>query len=144
MDDQSFGRLIEGVSSKGSENGFETLTPFERVVYCLQWFEFEVLQGGLGAFYMNSSGDHALATIDALEEAGAHVCARVLRKVHRLFPGGSPAPAQKERAGQVEKLLRRARGDVFEKYEEEMAEQVDTLSEMLHAYVERTLVDRPD
>src|SRR5262249_20633352 len=46
--------------------GFDGLTGPQRVVYCGSQFDAEVCNGGIMQFFGNSSGDHAVETLEAL------------------------------------------------------------------------------
>lgn len=46
--------------------GFEGLTSPQRIVYCAFLFDAEVCNGGIMQFFGNSSGDHAVDTLEAL------------------------------------------------------------------------------
>lgn len=52
------------------QNGFESLTEPQRVVYCAFLFDAEVCNGGIMQFFGNSSGDHVVETLAALRELG--------------------------------------------------------------------------
>lgn len=67
--------LIDVVSKKCLENGFEALSESERVVWLISWADFEVNLGGATGYLYNSAGDHlpdlpgAFATIGCAELA---------------------------------------------------------------------------
>lgn len=52
------------------KDGFEVLSPEQRVVYCAFLFDMEVCNGGLMQFFANSSGDHVEDTLEALAVLG--------------------------------------------------------------------------
>ncbi len=64
------GVLATPVMRRLDEGGFEGLTHAQRVVYCAIVFDGEVCNGGLMQFFVNSSGDHAVETLEALRELG--------------------------------------------------------------------------
>ena len=51
--------------------GFENLSRKERRIVVLEALEGDVMNGGLGQYFFNSSGDLALEALDALKELGA-------------------------------------------------------------------------
>jgi HEAT repeat protein len=56
------------VIGRVSKEGYEALSQEQRVVYCAFLFDAEVCNGGLMQFFGNSSGDHAVDTLNALAE----------------------------------------------------------------------------
>jgi hypothetical protein len=86
MDPNDAAALLDRVSKRARELGISTLSPSEGIIFCVDWLDFEVVQGGLETFYMNTTGDHADITVEALEAIGATECAAGLRSLHTLFP----------------------------------------------------------
>lgn len=58
------------VIDRVSQEGYESLSHAQRVVYCVFLFDAEVCNGGLMRFFGNSSGSHAVDTLAALSELG--------------------------------------------------------------------------
>ena len=58
------------VIDRVGRHGYALLSREQRVVYCAFLFDAEVCNGGLMQFFGNSSGDHAIDTLDALSELG--------------------------------------------------------------------------
>jgi hypothetical protein len=57
---------VDFVLDRVQKVGFEGLTAPQRVVYCGFLFDAEVCNGGIMQFFGNSSGDHAVETLEAL------------------------------------------------------------------------------
>ena len=57
---------IKFILERVKEVGFQCLTPPQRVIYCGFEFDSEVCNGGLLQFFGNSSGNHAVETLEAL------------------------------------------------------------------------------
>jgi len=108
--------------------GYEALTPSEQVVFCLDGLEREVNNGGFHQFFLNSSGDHSLATPPALRALGAVRVAAIVEQALAVFPAGRPAQEPSRRRAQVEALGESQLGDLerldaaFRKYPEPLAE----------------------
>jgi hypothetical protein len=137
--DDDFLDLLNSVSKKARESGFSTLDLRERIIYCVDWLQFEVAQGGLETFYSNSAGNNAVATVEALGVIGAHECAGALRALHALFPGGTPAEDQAVRGEQIDQLRSQQGSMIFRELEERLTPELDALPEMLEAYLNRAV-----
>jgi HEAT repeat protein len=57
---------VKFVLDRAQKVGFEGLTVPQRVVYCGFLFDAEVCNGGIMQFFGNSSGDHAVETLESL------------------------------------------------------------------------------
>ena len=67
--------------------GYDRLTQPQRVVYCASCFDAEVCNGGLMQFFGNSSGDHAVDTLEALEQlAHAEAVTALTKAIHAVGP----------------------------------------------------------
>jgi hypothetical protein len=84
--------------------GYDSLTPAERVVYCLDALEREVNNGGFRQFFLNSSGDYSLDTPGALRTLGAVRVADIVEQALAVFPGRQPAQEPSLREAQVDAL----------------------------------------
>ena len=83
-------------------------------------FEDEVLNGGVGQFFANGSGDMAQETVLALERIGNARAAGLLKEALRSFPGGQ-APKDRE--------ARNAQMDDFDEATVQQLEQFTSLIE---------------
>lgn len=81
--------VMNACDAKAQRIGLARLTSIERVVVLVSRANFEIELGGLDAFYYNSAGDEAVATVAALEAVGATHAASTLREANDLFPGGA-------------------------------------------------------
>ena len=69
----------------------EGLSVRERTGFCIYLLEMEVNNGGFHQFILNSSGQFALQTVDALQKIGADKTASLLGKAISIAcPGGYP------------------------------------------------------
>ena len=67
--------------------GYDRLTQPQRVVYCASCFDAEVCNGGLMQFFGNSSGDHAVDTLEALEQlAHTEAVTALTKAMHAVGP----------------------------------------------------------
>lgn len=94
--------VMNSCDAKAKRVGLKRLTAAERVVVLVSRANFEIELGGLDAFYYNSAGDEAVATVTALEAVGATHAASTLREANALFPGGSPPRDREERFASLE------------------------------------------
>jgi hypothetical protein len=109
-DDTEFAiAMSDLVFAREATVGYQQLTAAERVVFCLDQLEREVNNGGFEQFFENSSGDHALDTIEALRTLGATATAALVAEAVRVFPQGRPATDRAERQRQVARLDEQAR-----------------------------------
>jgi Domain of unknown function (DUF4375) len=76
---------------------------------------------------VNSSGDHARETVEALRMIGAAHTASLVERALAVFPGGAPSPDRDARVAEVEALSddQRARWDeldeAFYRYDDDLA-----------------------
>ena len=77
--------IIDACDRKFRAQGLERLTPKERLVVLASWANFEVEQGGMGAFFHNLSGTYARETVAALIELGAMDEAAAINKGRELL-----------------------------------------------------------
>jgi hypothetical protein len=80
--------VMDGCDGKGDRVGLDKLTPLERTISLVSRFNFEVELGGLGTFYYNSAGQHAIEIVKALKAIGAKQAAAALESANRLLPLG--------------------------------------------------------
>jgi hypothetical protein len=126
----ALGDLIHG----GSGGPFETLRPAERVAHCIDGLEREVNCGGFHCFFLNSAGDQARETVEALRAIGAPHTASLVERAMAVFPDGAPSPDHDRRQGEVDAVPEEAHAqwealdEIFFRYEED-------LTALLRAYV---------
>lgn len=113
---------------------FEDLSRPEQVFRAIWELESEVNNGGFEQYYANSSGDTALAVVEALEAIGAREAARIVKAAHGVFPEGRPSPDATERQSALEELgpdsLAR-----LEELDQEFFRYPDNLTALLYDYV---------
>jgi len=83
-------RLADRLQTRAREQGYAWLNDRESVVVDVWWLEAEVNNGGFHLFFLNSPGDRAPHTIDALLRIGARRTAAILSEACAKFPGGVP------------------------------------------------------
>lgn len=64
----------------------EKLAPCEKVIYLCQAFEAEINNGGFSQFFINSTGDYSMETVDSLIEIGAKKTADLMKRAISIFP----------------------------------------------------------
>lgn len=72
-----------------------------QVVHFIDQMDFEVMQGGVLGWLINSSGKYGPETVKAFEAVGAHQCATIVRDILGFFPGGTLADEDQERVRQI-------------------------------------------
>jgi hypothetical protein len=96
-------------------------------IYLVGVFEGEVVQGGFRKFFGDASGDHALDTLQALREVGAHVCVELLEKALAIFPDAAPETDRSARLSQLSRLDAETPG-AFDALDELFVAHVDSQS----------------
>ena len=132
-DPNSFSIAISDLVAQ-SPRSLADLRPAERVVWCVSELEREVNNGGFVIFFMNSAGDLASETVDALETVGAHRVASLLREAMAVFPPPGPATNRTVREAQVEALPDTAT-ETWNRLDEQFFRYPDDLSGLLRAHV---------
>ena len=93
--------------------------PPQRIIYLLDAFNLEMLNGSVDQYFYNSAGDLAPETVTALREAGLEKHAAALQKCVEMF--GAPYPADNAArrkgwfSGSNESVLAKLRSAAFEK-----------------------------
>lgn len=64
------------------------LNSSQKTLVIIENLEREVNNGGFHQFYLNSSGDYANETIEALKNIGAKKLVEIVRKANSEFPNG--------------------------------------------------------
>jgi hypothetical protein len=99
-----------------------------------------VNNGGFHQFFLNSAGDHARETVEALGAIATPHTASLVERAMAVFPGGAPSPDHDTRQDQVDALPEEAHGQwealdkIFFRYEED-------LTALLRVYVARHTAD---
>ncbi|MBX3414053.1 MAG: DMP19 family protein [Pirellulales bacterium] len=113
---------------------YEQLTRPEQVFFGVWELEAEVNNGGFDQYFYNSSGDHAFAIVDVLNEINAHQAAAIVRQAISVFNGGMFSRESAKRQEQLLALSEDAEEE-FDSLDEEFFEYPDNLTELLYAYV---------
>lgn len=90
--------------------------------------------GGFAQYFCNRGGDHASATIRALEDIGAHATSGILKSAAGLFGQGGPNPDQATRQRQLEALPGCGEDD-FRSMDAAFFEYRDDISNLLAAHL---------
>ncbi len=133
-DKNSLIKISEAVFARYSKVGFSHLSKPEQVFVCVWSLEAEVNNGGFDQFYFNSSGDHAVETVDALESIGASHTAEIVRRANAVFGASGPSSVRAIRQEQLDALPESVRGS-FDTLDQEFYAYKDDLEALLRAYV---------
>ena len=128
--------LSDLVFPRYDRDGFASLTPAERVAYCVDALEREVNNGGFEQFFWNSSGDTAHETVEALEAIGAGQAAQMVREAMACFPGGAVAASRDNREQALQSIGEAAR-EKWQALDGRFYEYPDDLTGLMRRYVER-------
>jgi len=104
----------------------KSLTQSERNIVYIEELEREVNNGGLDQFFVNSSGDYAEETINALKQIRSVRFLKILETAVEQFPNAKPPKDRDERLEVMERIedktasIWNALDDEFYKYDEDI------------------------
>ncbi len=96
--------ILDEVACK---KGLDALTENQRLVVVLGALYYQVMNGGLGQYYSNPTGDHAVEAAAALRFIGAEKLALAMESANGLFPSGAPSTANDVRDAQLDEIAER-------------------------------------
>jgi hypothetical protein len=126
---------MNSCDAKAQRVGLERLSAAELVVVLVSRANFEIELGGLDAFYYNSAGDEAVATVAALEAVGATHAVSTLREANALFSGRSPPRDREKRFAGLE-IVRKLPKDPLESLERKVGRDDPDVFSRLCSYIE--------
>lgn len=97
-------KVSEAVWAREAKHGYAGLSEPERTFLCVWNLEAEVNNGGFSQFFLNSSGDHSMATPAALRQVGAPEMAALLEQAMKPFGPSGPASNRGQRSKAIEAL----------------------------------------
>ena len=97
----------------------------------------EVMNGGFNAYFFNSAGNDAAATLDALEAIEANKTRELLIEACSKFPGGMPSTERFVRQEELEQVDPDI--DLFENLDNAFFAYPDNLDGLLDAYERRAV-----
>ena len=87
-----------------SEEDYHKLSRRDSYLWDVHWFETEVSNGGVDQYLSNSSGDHAVECLEALQAIGAVKSHRLLKHACELFPNARPSVDREVRRQQLRQI----------------------------------------
>jgi hypothetical protein len=84
-----------------SDDDYRRLARRDRYLWDIEWFEAEIMNGGMDQYFSNSAGDHIAECLEALDAIGARLSYQLLKKACSLFPAGRPSPTREIRQKQL-------------------------------------------
>lgn len=127
--------VIDPWIGKFVDCGADTLR-FEEVVGVGVWLlEAEVNNGGFDQYYLNSAGDLAVPTVDALRLIGANRTASLLAAANAEFPNLVPPSNRDARQRALDEIRDSAR---FGTLETEFYQGLEDLTALLALYLRKT------
>ena len=92
------------IGRKAVETGQQRLSARERILYCVDTLNYELLCGEWEQYFDSEAGNLALDAVAALHTIGATETARLLSAACARFPDGGPSANREVRQLQVKKL----------------------------------------
>ena len=123
-----------------SPRGFAESRPAERIVWCVSELEAEVNNGGFSLFFMNSAGDLATETVDALSRIGAHKTMALVKEAMAVFPSPGPAVSRVSREAQLAALPPTAQA-TWTRLDQEFFAYPDDLPSLMRSFVKAHAAD---
>ena len=94
---------------------YTALTEIQKSAYLVFWYNAEVQNGGHLQYFLNSAGQRALETLDALSALGLHCQEATLTDAIVLIPE-NPLPEIETVSGYVEEALENKFGELDSRY----------------------------
>ena len=117
-------------------DGFDSLTPRQKVLSTVWALEAEVNNGAFDQFFFNSAGDLAFYAPDALRSIGADRMAALAEEANSVFgPGGPPRDWETRRA-QVRQFSDEVQ-ERLDRLDSQFYEYPDDIRKLLQAYLEK-------
>lgn len=88
----------------------------QKTLYLLGQFDGTICSDGLYEFFLNSTGDWTIPTIEALRFVDAAPIADLLERAAKRFPDGCPSEDREERHEALEKLSPKVFRDIEDQY----------------------------
>lgn len=70
--------------------GFNEATEKQKVLFATHWTQSEIMNGGLGQFFSNSTGVLAPETVEGFKKLGMPKCASILSEAMKFFGENYP------------------------------------------------------
>lgn len=95
--------LADWVTARHGMQGldFAALSPAERMIFCLLWYDAEVANGCLETFFQGEHGGYAQEILDMLERVDALKNYSLFSLALSVFPFSRPAADAQQRFGQL-------------------------------------------
>ncbi|MDH5509766.1 MAG: DMP19 family protein [Nitrospinota bacterium] len=99
-----FFQMADRIFEKYMDQGYDTLTPDEKIFHDVDQLDREVNNGGFAQYFSNSAGQNAHQALAALTALGARKSAMLLSDAIALFPGKIIPQDDGERMKAVEQV----------------------------------------
>jgi hypothetical protein len=116
------------------------LTQPEKNVVFIEQLEHEVNNGGIDQFFVNSSGDNAEETINALREIKSVKFLKILETAVQQFPGAKPPKDRDERLEVMEGIEDKT-GPVWSSLDNEFYKYEEDIYGLLTDYIQKNIKD---
>jgi hypothetical protein len=130
------------LADKAFGQGYENLTPDEKVWFNVQSLIQTLHDGGLISFYYNDGANHVGDCVVALDRIGAHEFRRLVDRVSGLFPGGVPNTTS-ERNAIIDSWPDGTVDDLLSAIDTEAAAFAGGTEDRLARFLEKSGVARP-
>ncbi len=125
---------VDLIMAKEGQDGFEALTPSQKIVFVVTDLDTTVLMEGLFGYYDCRAGQYAIQAADALDTIGVHKAAEIIRLANAQFPGHVP-PLEWEERRRVLWSLDDVAAEIIERMGERYAEYPDNLGDEFEVFV---------
>lgn len=114
----------------------EKLTEQQKFFYYNQNLEREVNNGGFNLYFLNSSGEFAHETINALKTIKAEKTANILQKAIDVFPDQT-VPRDRDKRREVVEAIKETASDIWDELDQSFFAYEDDLNSLNIEYVKQ-------
>ena len=136
-------KLLSNLSAivmyKEQDNGIESLTQEERIVYAIGGMLTEVNNGGFNQFFFNSSGELAYDLVPALHAVGSIRFKEIAEKAVEIF-GSIPSLDEGSRYSHLEKITQNDELQLWDECDDDFYDCDEKIESMVIAYAETHLI----
>jgi len=129
----SYTKIGEWVNRKVSEDGYNIMSPVERVAFCVYSLQTEIHKSNFSQYFDGPSGYMAHEALHALEEINALKTRDILGKAISVFPAKRVSQNPAIRSEIVRKLTKQQR-ELLNTLDEKFRERPDNLEKLVVEY----------
>jgi hypothetical protein len=142
LDGVDHAAIINAADKKREVHGFDALNEPERVISLVSYAGFEIENGGLDQFYLNSAGDYAIETVWAFKMINAPTAAEILTRANSLFADKMPPKNWDDRGEILSKMLSdETISKAFDDLTTEFYHEAEDVYDLAYLYIEAHLAE---